>query len=226
MPKSKDYYFTQSKQLGWGEDSAKIDGERINLLKKYIVGKNVLDIGCGSGIYVDFLNKEGYQASGVDFVEDFIKLARKNKKGEFFISHAEKLPFKNNEFETVILFDILEHGDDRKIIGEAKRVSKKRIIVIVPQVVDSLLSESGVIYRHYIDKSHLREYTFESIKKLAQQQGLSVVNIQNVHPLFNETVFLSLFTGPKLLKKILRKIVLILLRKRYLPTEIFAVLDK
>jgi ubiquinone/menaquinone biosynthesis C-methylase UbiE len=225
MHKSKDYYLTQSKQLGWGEAS-KTDKERVSLLKKYIVGKNVLDIGCGSGLYVDFLNREGYSASGVDFVEEFIKEARKNKKGQFFISNAQKLPFKNSEFETVILFDILEHGDDGKILKEAKRVSKKRIIVIVPQVVDSTLSECGVIYRHYIDKSHLREYTLESVKKIAEEQDLKLISIMNVHPLFNETVFMALFTGPQILKKIIRKIVLTILGKKYYPTEIFAVLDK
>ena len=103
---------------------------------------------------------------------------------------------------------------------------KKIIILIVPQTVDPELVESGVVYRHYIDKSHLREYSLASLKKLAGSLSLKIAHIKDVHPLYNETIFLALFGGPPLLKKILRKIVLIFLGKKNFPTELFMVADK
>ena len=223
--KTPEYYLKNSSNFGWNEKAVKVDSQRLMLLKKYLQGKKVLDIGCGSGIYTDYLSKEGYAATGMDFVKEFISLAKKHKLGNFTLGSADKLPFKDKEFDCSFLFDILEHGDDKKILKEAKRVTKKRILVIVPRVVDERLGNSGVIFRHYIDKSHLREYTQEMLKSLAKDCLLKVVTIEKIHPLYNETVFMALFNGPYLLKKIMRKILLFILPTEKYYTEYFAVFE-
>lgn len=223
---SKDYYLNNSTEFGWGEVNAKPDTERVQLLEKFISGKTVLDMGCGFGIYVDLLSKKGFDVTGLDLVGKFVETAKQNKQGKFVKGTAQKTPFANNQFETVILFDVLEHGDDLKILNEAKRIAQKRILIIVPKIVDKRLSSSGVIYRHYIDKSHLREYQEEDFKSLAKKTNLKVTNCQSIHPLYNGTIFFELFEGSKVLKKIIRKLVLMFLKKRDYPTEIFAVLDK
>lgn len=226
MPKkSSGYYLKAASSLGWGERSANLDRERITLLKEFVKGEKVLDVGCGYGFYVDFLTNLGFNSYGVDFVKEFIQNAAENKKGKFVLGSAEKLPFKDKQFDTVILFNILEHGDDKKILQEAKRVAAKRIIVIVPRQVDEELKQSGVIFRHYLDKSHLREYKFEDLKNVAKETGLKVTDLRAVHPLYNETIFSALFGGNLIFKKIIRKIVLLTLTKNRYYTEIWATLD-
>lgn len=222
MIKSPKYYLQTAKTFGWAEGST-LDKERLELLKTFVSGRKILDVGSAYGMYVDYLVSEGFDAYGVDFVSEFILNSKKTKKGEFVKARADKLPFKNKEFETAILFDILEHGDDLKILSEAKRVTKKRILIIVPKIVDHDLEQGGVIFRHYIDKSHLREYTKESLRDLINKVGLKVVYIREVHPLYNETIFLSLFSGPRNLKKIIRKLVFFILPKKKYTTEIFSV---
>lgn len=223
--KTSKYYLKNVEKLGWDEKETKLDIERQELLKKYILGKKVLDVGCGFGFYVDYLESMNYEAYGLDFTKKFIESASKNKKGKFLKGDAEHLPFPDNFFDSVLLFDILEHGNDRKILYEAKRVSKGRIIIIVPRVVDRILEQSGVIFRHYLDKSHIREYEENDIKNLAKQIGLKIINLQTIHPLYNETIFLNLFRGSLIWKKLIRKIVFILLRKQIYPTEYFAVFE-
>lgn len=225
MPKKDSiYYITHSKFLGWGEEQG-LDQERAQLIEKFVVGNKVLDIGCGYGVYVDYLSSLGYQAHGVDFVPEFIKRAKKNKKGEFVLGQVEKLPFKDKEFDTTLLFDILEHGDDIKILNEAKRVTSKRILLIVPRKVDSDLEQSGVIFRHYLDKSHQREYLKEDLYKLSIVCRFKISFFKPIHPLKCETVFFALINGPLILRKILRKIFYLLLPKKIYPTELFAVYD-
>lgn len=222
----KKYYSEKSSILGWGENSAKLDTERAKLLKKFIQGKKVLDIGCGFGVYVNFicsLNIDGY---GVDLVDKFVAYSKKYHKGRFFQGSAEKLPFKNDSFDTVILFDILEHGDDIKILREAKRVAKKRILIIVPREIDRELREVGVIFRHYLDKSHLREYQENSLSVLAKKLSLKLVHLEQIHPLNNKIIFISLFKGPTLLRDIIRKIVDCILPRRIYFTEFFSVFEK
>jgi 2-polyprenyl-3-methyl-5-hydroxy-6-metoxy-1,4-benzoquinol methylase len=225
MKKGADYYLKNSINFGWGEDSAVLDKERCALLKQFIFGKKILDIGCGTGVYLDFLKSLGMDAWGVDFVKEFIEKGKK-KNSNLVYGKAEELPFKNNEFDTVLMFDILEHGDDEKLLKEAKRVSKNRIIVIVPTHVDKRLLSSGVIYKHYIDKSHLREYSQAELAALAKRAGLKIIDMRLVQPLYVETIFMALFNGPNLLKKIIRKVILALFKKAYYPTEVFAVLEK
>ncbi len=226
MIRDKRYYLNNAKNLSWGE--GKLDKERLAILKTLIKGKKILDVGCGFGVYVDYLTKQGFEAVGVDFVSEFIKTARKNQQGRFITSSANSLPFENNSFDTVLLFDILEHGDDLKILTEAKRVAKQRIIAIVPRIVDRSLSDSGVIFRHYLDKSHLREYEMQDLKSLANKAGLTINNLKQIQLLPNFAIFAALFKNVSLniFYKILGKIIFPpFLRKDYF-TEILAVFDK
>lgn len=223
---SKNYFLENSTNLGWGENSAVLDKERAELLKKYLIGKRILDVGCGLGVYVDYICSLGLKGFGVDLVDEFIKKNKVNKKGEFIKGAAEKLPFEDDFFNTVILFDILEHGDDLKILEEAKRVSKKRIILIVPREVDTKLSNSGVIFRHYLDKTHLREYKEKDFKKLADQNRLNLIHIQPVHKIVNKLVFIALYKGPVLLRDIIRKLVDFILPREEYYSEYFVVLEK
>ena len=64
MPKeSSNYYVESSYRLGWGEKS-QLDQERLKLLKQFIYGKRILDVGCGFGDYVDFLSSQGFESFG------------------------------------------------------------------------------------------------------------------------------------------------------------------
>lgn len=224
MLKRADYYTKNSLFLGWG-DGVSLDKERKKLLQKFVVGRDVLDVGCGWGQYVDFLQSLGFNVTGLDITTDFIEFNKKNRHGKFIIGKAENLPFKDKAFDTVCLFDILEHGNDTKILKEAIRVTKMRIIIIVPKKVDKGLEQSGVIFRHYIDKTHIREYEQKDMNALAEKVNVKISFINNIHPLYIETIFLSLFNGPILLKKIIRRLVFSILRKKNYPTEIFAVID-
>ncbi len=223
---TSEFYLKNSPFLGWGTKESKLDPERCALLEKYLVGNKVLDVGCGSGIYVGFINSLGFESWGLDFVKEFVKEAQKKVRGRFMQGRAEKLPFEKEEFDTVLLFDILEHGDDSIILKEALRVVSKRVIFIVPRTVDEELASSGVIFRHYLDKSHLREYTEKDIVILAQKLKVKLKVLKPAHALYNETIYWSLFNGPVLLKKIIRKATLLVLPSKKYFTEYFVVLDK
>lgn len=222
---SSNFHLGSASRLGWGETSS-IDWQRVELLRQFLVGQRILDVGCGLGIYVDYLSSQGFDCVGVDQVANFIREAKKSKQGTFIRASAESLPFGDGKFETVLLFDILEHGDDVKILQEAKRVTKKRILLIVPRAVDQDLEQSGVIFRHYLDKSHLREYKREDIERLAKKVGMKLIHLEMVHPLYNETIFAALFTGSTFFKKVIRKLVFFILPKKVYPTEYFAVFEK
>lgn len=219
------YYREHSSELGWGNDVVRLDPERLELLNRYIVGHRILDVACGSGIYTDYLANLGCDAWGIDLVSDFIENARKTKKGVFVQGEADKLPFKDGEFDTVLLFDILEHGDDIAMLQEAKRVASKRILVNVPRKVDTELEKTGLVFRHYIDKTHLREYQEKDLFQIAGMLDLKIVDFIPIHELDPILIYRALFSGKSILLKVVRKIIKILLTKKRYPTAYFMVLD-
>jgi len=91
--------------------------QRLQFQKQFASGR-VVNIGCGD-IPVDF---------GPDTVQvDFDKYNYPN----FVNADAHHLPFKDNEFDTAVLGDIVEHAEDPvQMLREAGRVSKKVVATI------------------------------------------------------------------------------------------------
>lgn len=99
--------------------------DRINFCLRH-AGKRILDFGCATGDYCLELKRLGYDCVAVDINEEYIKIAR--QKGVDARLIRDKLPFDDNSFDTVIMFELLEHlQEPDKILEEAKRVAKKNI---------------------------------------------------------------------------------------------------
>ena len=66
-------------------------------------GKKILDVGCGPGLYASLLIKKGAVVKGMDISKELIGIAKKEAPAaEFIIGDAERLPYKNSEFDIVI----------------------------------------------------------------------------------------------------------------------------
>lgn len=92
---------------------------------------SVLDFGCGNGQIGEYLSKKGLKVSLTDIYENpYIKELGLDFK---LAKQGEKVPFKDNSFDTTLLLMVLHHSDDPLfILNEAKRVTKQggKIIVI------------------------------------------------------------------------------------------------
>lgn len=161
------YTVENAKAYGWGSISDNINPDRKAMLDRYVVGKRVLDAGCGGGGYVRYLSQCGYDAVGVDNQDQFLALAEQAPCGGEFV-HAdltEGLPFDDKSFDTTICFDVLEHVDDERVIRELARVTRHRLIITVPHDAGWLV-DYGLLFATYRDVTHLRYYTEESLRKL------------------------------------------------------------
>ena len=48
------------------------------IFKKYVIGKNALDFGCGTGRSTRFLQKHGFETIGIDISDEMIDIAKRN----------------------------------------------------------------------------------------------------------------------------------------------------
>jgi ubiquinone/menaquinone biosynthesis C-methylase UbiE len=221
----KNYYLQAAEQFEWGPGKENLKPYRIKLLQKHLKGNTILDIGCGSGAWTNYLAEQGFNSTGVDFVEQFIKQAKEIYKGSFIVSNAEKLPFDKNQFDTVFLVSILEHlKDDLTALKEAARVGKRIIFVVPHQTPDQWL-KNGLIFKHNLDKSHQRTYSIKEIKKLARKADLELITIDKIERLPAVNILPLLFHAPELVKKIIQKLFFTLFKEKNYYLELLVVCE-
>ena len=101
----------------------------------------ILDAACGLGRVLVPLSGEGYDITGLDLSKEMLRICRSNldkvgieQKVVLISGSVNNLPFKNGEFDLVILSEILFHLPDevcRKAIGECSRVLKQGGLAVV-----------------------------------------------------------------------------------------------
>jgi 2-polyprenyl-3-methyl-5-hydroxy-6-metoxy-1,4-benzoquinol methylase len=158
------------------EEREKLNAARVKFtvsqVKKLSGVECVLDVGCGSGMLVDRLNRIGYLADGVDSSELAIQYARCTKKGRFFLGCAEKLtsiPF-DGKYDLIVANHLIEHlRNPEKFLEQARRMLKdKGYLYIETPNLKSYNPRS--VWRHNLGGmyglDHRICYSFKSLSRL------------------------------------------------------------
>ena len=97
----------------------------------------VLDVGCGTGTYLNLYQKGGCKAFGMDRSPAMIDVARRKlgQRAELHIGDASQMPYPDGIFDLVIAFFALHEmpaSIRSKVVNESKRVMKKdgRILLV------------------------------------------------------------------------------------------------
>lgn len=94
--------------------------------------QKLLDIGCGTGTFLEFFWSCGFDVTGLDSSPDMLALAREKigVRADLHLGQAEHLPFDDREFDYVTLTTVLEFVDDPALVlREAARVSRKGVLI-------------------------------------------------------------------------------------------------
>jgi SAM-dependent methyltransferase len=98
------------------------------------VGENICDVGCGTGYLLNVIRLKRPDIkhfTGVDFV---IEDAKGVEGIEYIAAKIENLPFPDRHFDTVICTHVIEHIlDYRAAIAELRRITKQKLIIVVPR---------------------------------------------------------------------------------------------
>ena len=102
-----------------------------NLDKK---AKSILDIGCGKGRPMRFINRHGcFFTVGVDGFEPYLdQCQRENSHSAFVLGDARALPFKEKSFDIVLCLQVLEHFDREEgslLLNQMDRITKRQVLV-------------------------------------------------------------------------------------------------
>ncbi|WP_291321487.1 class I SAM-dependent methyltransferase [Desulfonatronospira sp.] len=94
--------------------------------------QSLLEIGCGTGIFLEMFWEYGFDIYGLDSSPDMLQKAREKlgNKADLHLGNAECLPFEDNEFDFVAMITVLEFcKDQRQVLAEAGRVARKGLLI-------------------------------------------------------------------------------------------------
>lgn len=128
-----------------------------------------LDLGCGIGRHVVYLDDMKFQAYGIDLSEEAIEFAKNwcdslkkyELKNRFTVGTITNMPYESNFFDFIISHGVLDSMNfdiAQKAILEIYRVMKKNGMIYFDVV-------SGCDYNHY------REYDGEEIVDTQHENG-------------------------------------------------------
>ncbi|OKY79151.1 MAG: Ubiquinone/menaquinone biosynthesis C-methylase UbiE [Candidatus Methanohalarchaeum thermophilum] len=139
---------------------------------KSIEGKNILDLGTGTGsISFKIKNRFNKKIYGVDNNLNMLKIAKSRKKDiNLVAADAGKLPFRDNFFDAVIISYIFRYYKSEKIrnyLEEISRVMKSGRNLIY---LDFMVPNSFILKN--IHKFYIKDF-FNLIKKISPKKDLN-----------------------------------------------------
>ena len=94
--------------------------------------RKILEIGCGTGLFLETLYQMGLDVTGLDRSPEMIAAARQRfgNRAELHVGHGEHMPYSDNEFDYALLWSVLEFsGEPEAMLVEAARVAEKGLLI-------------------------------------------------------------------------------------------------
>ena len=145
---------------------------RLNIFKYFINKKsNILEIGCGSGRFLNFLYKNGFRNLwGVEYSKKALEYMK-----QFKFNTSKKIPLKL--FDLIIMEASLEHVESpKKMFKEISKVlsSNGVLIVTIPNIESLQSKNTGKYWFHLDTPRHLFMFKKENLEKYCSLFNLKV----------------------------------------------------
>jgi 2-polyprenyl-3-methyl-5-hydroxy-6-metoxy-1,4-benzoquinol methylase len=141
------------------------------MFKKYAAkDERIIEIGAGTGNVSGMLADEGYTPELGEIHLKGLEYAKQYGLNRLYQFDARRVPFKE-EYNTVSMFDVLEHiEDDQAMIKNIRQMLKKggKLILTVP-AHRFLWSSIDVV------SGHKRRYQLKKLKKMMVNNGFEVL---------------------------------------------------
>lgn len=136
------------------------------------VRPRILDVGCGTGATMGFLEQFG-EVTGIDLSATAIEYCRQQGRERLCLADGQNLPFADESFDLVVALDLLEHLEYEEVgLWEMWRVLKNegRLVVVVPAFA-LLWSDFDKFSGHY------RRYTSRQLRDKIEHAGFEITRL-------------------------------------------------
>jgi SAM-dependent methyltransferase len=126
--------------------------------------EKVLDLGCGPSSPVQYCDWVKYSVGVEAYMPYLRESKRKRIHDKYLNKKIEELRFKENEFDAVIMIEVLEHLPKRlglEIIKKARKWARKKVVISCP---------NGYLPQKALDNNPLQQHL--SGWKVSEMRGL------------------------------------------------------
>ncbi|HEX8515111.1 MAG TPA: class I SAM-dependent methyltransferase [Bacteroidia bacterium] len=167
--------------------------KKLQLISKYFKTGRILDIGCGTGEFLNTCKSAKWQTLGIEPDDDARQMAIRNYALDVR-KESDLVLLENESFDIISMWHVLEHVPNlNERVEELKRLIKpKGIIIIAVPNCDSL---DAKLYKEnwaaYDVPRHLYHFTPKDIDTLFRNHGLKMFRIL---PMIFDSFYVSLLS--------------------------------
>lgn len=157
-------------------------------------GGNLLDIGCGTGVFLHTMQQAGWHATGLEPDAGAREKARE-LYGVAALSSDELFTLSEASFDAVTMWHVLEHVHTlHEYVDQIKKLLKPggKIIIAVPNYTSRDAQTYREYWAAYDVPRHLYHFSPEAMQVLMQLHGLKVIQML---PMWYDSFYVSMLSS-------------------------------
>ena len=164
-----------------GHDSPVRWESRRSTLIRYKQSGMLLDLGCSSGSFLEFMRGGGWELHGIEMSAEAARTAKARTGAEVFVGDVLNAQFPKESFDAITCFDVFEHlHNPRQVMARVAEWLKPGGVfyVLVPNIQSAESRLFGSYWHGLEIPRHLFHYTPGSLRFLAESSGLQTVSLE------------------------------------------------
>lgn len=142
--------------------------------------KNILDIGCSSGLFLDIAKKHGANTYGIELNSRECKIAK--NKHQVFNTTIDKINFEK-KFDLITMWDVFEHiPEPYSFFKNVKKKLNKNGLVFF-QIPNSNSLAAKILQKEcnvFDPIEHVNLYNIKSFQVLSKNLNIKILNIKSI----------------------------------------------
>lgn len=154
----------------------------INEILPFVQKGKLLDIGVGTGLFMEIAEKKGFEVYGLDVssyaIDEVAKRLNLKKRKRLVVSELRKDTFPKNYFDVVNLRHSIEHvKDPQQLLKNVFSILKPSGVVAIatPNSFGPHAKAFGDLWPHWSQPYHIQFFSKSSLKKIAIHAGFKIL---------------------------------------------------
>lgn len=172
---NNEYYLNATEPFGVESKRATYAPVAEQISRSLNKGK-VLEIGCGTGVFLELLKERGLEPYGTEISDFALKMAQEKFPGKIFRS------FPPVGFDAIVMLDVIEHIDDpRGYVDECRcrlNAAKGRLYIVTPDTLSLSAKLMGSRWAHISIPEHIHCFSHKAIRQLLTEKGFKIIDLK------------------------------------------------